>query len=356
MNWIIYLLCAAPFWGAILLYWLTNWLQKRRYVAVAHSDNFVFFKAKNGDLTRQGQSARNWLALFFLVSLELVLLGMLYQNLQSDPVMWTIVCVVSPFAVFSAWLIFYFFQLQLVPPIHFDAQSQEIRFEEGRVTHTIPFSDVQEIAVKYAGPQSEDEEKANRSTFTLSLPIISSGKTLEVARLTGRSVKKNTLRQEALVELLNSVIQVTENQPAPRQTPLQAPVGQMLSPMETLIAQNLRKIQKEGGEGNFVIFTANPAANYFIQVAGAKGDDRVYAEAASNQVIAADAQLSAEQTELLQVLGWKSPADEAVNYHRTWQVSTHDARLMAAQAIMRTFVEVYALDAAHALAVDLNLA
>ena len=129
----------------------------------------------------------------------------------------------------------------------------------------------------------------------------------------------------------------------------------MLTPVESQIAQNLRKIQKGGGEGNFVIFTVDLEANTFIQLVGKKDDARLYAETPSNQVIPDGHQLSEDQDDLLEVLGWQPPAGDELNYHRTWRATSHEDRLMIAQEIMQTFVEVYGIEADQPLDVNLNL-
>jgi len=343
MDWIISFLCASPLWGAVLLYWLTNWLQNRRYAAVLRSDHFVFIKMKNGDLIRKGQSSRNWLALFFLGSLQFIFIVILYQSLRSDPISWTVVIIVGLLAAFVAWLMVFFFRLERVSPIYFDSQRKEIRFKDGSVEHNILFADVGQIIVHHAGPRTEDVEKAIRSTYTISISVMNPKKSLDVARITGRSVRKNTQLQEALVELIDSVIQVAGEESIPRLAPLQETDVQMLTPVESQIALNLRKIQKDGGEGNFVIFTVDAEANTYIQLTGRKDDAKMIAETPGNQ------------NDLLEILGWQPPTDDEMNYQRTWWASSHEERLMVAQEIMRTFKEVYGVEGDRPLDVNLNL-
>lgn len=203
MDWIICLICSFPLWGLVFIYFLADWFQMRRYAAILRSDHFLFVKTKEGDLVRKGQSSRNWLALIFMGVLQLVFLVIVYQSLQTDPISWGWIVVVSIVAAFVSWLMSYFFRLVRVSPIYFDAQQKEIRFKDGNLEHCIPFADIKRIAVSHAGPGKEDTVKALRSTYTISLSVMDSKKSLEVARITGRSAKKNTQRQKALVELID---------------------------------------------------------------------------------------------------------------------------------------------------------
>ena len=139
------------------------------------------------------------------------------------------------------------------------------------IEHSIPFSDVDQIAVSHAGPKPDDVEKALRSTYTIVLSVRNSEKTLGLARITGRSMDRNTQQKDALVELIDSVIQVngtTSSQAQRSKKPVPTAI-----PAESLIVQNIYKIQKVGGAKNFVIFTADQEANYFIQLVGTKDDE-----------------------------------------------------------------------------------
>jgi hypothetical protein len=210
MDWIICVVCAFPFWGAILLYWLLNWLQKRRYPVVLRSDNFIFVKTKEGDLIRKGQSNRNGLALFFLGILEVGLIWVVYVALISNPIEWWVVIGAGFFALIIGWFWVYFLRLARVSPIYFDTQAYEIRFKDNGEDYQIPFSDVGEIEVTHAGPEEDEQEKAIRSTYRIALPVTSSGKSLEVARITGKSKEMNTLRKDELVKLIDAVIHFEE--------------------------------------------------------------------------------------------------------------------------------------------------
>ena len=208
MDWILCVLCTFPFWGAILLYWLINWLQKRRYPVVLRSDNYLFVKTNEGDLIRKGQSSRNGLALFFLGALETLFIWIIYIALLNEPIAWWVVIGSGFLALIIGWFWVYFMRLARVSPIYFDTQAKEIRFKDSGAEQRIPFADVRKIEVKHAGPEETETEKAVRSTYWIFLPVISSGKSLEVARVTGKSKEMNTLRKDELVKLIDSVIGV----------------------------------------------------------------------------------------------------------------------------------------------------
>ncbi len=129
----------------------------------------------------------------------------------------------------------------------------------------------------------------------------------------------------------------------------------MVIPVESQITQNLHKIQKEGGDENFVKFTVDSSANIFIQLAGKRGDENLYAEAASNQVISNDYQLSSEQMGRIKALGWKPPMGDEINYHREWQAKSHEDLVKIALMITQTFEEGYGISPNQSLEITLNL-
>ena len=355
MDWIVCLFCSFPLWGVVFIYFLADWLKMRRYAAFLRSDHFLFVKTKDGDLVRKGQSSRNWLALIFMGALQLVFLVIIYQSLQTDPISWSWIVIVSLVAAFVSWLMSYFIRLVRVSPIYFDAQQKEIRFKDGDVEHCIPFADIERIAVNHAGPGADDTVKAPRNTFTIAIALKHPKKSLELARITGRSLQNTTRSKEKLVELIDSVVRVAAEGTVPLQAQLPEAAIQASKPVESLIVQNLHKIQKVGGAKNSVIFSADQEANYFIQLAGAKGEITLYAEAASNHVIPEAYQLSRQQENLIEALGWQRPNDEAINYHRSWQANSHEERLVISQVIMQTFVDGYGFEAGQPLKIDVSL-
>ncbi len=207
MDWIICIACTVPFWGSLLLYYLTDILQMRRYESFIHVDNFIFVKTKQGELIRKGLTNRNWLALFFLGVLQLVFLWIIFQTLLADSIAWGVLLIVSLLVVFAGWLMAHFLRLLRVSPIYFDPDLKEIRFKDDtNLEHHIPFTEIDKIIVNHAGPRAEDTEKASRSTYTISLAQKHSEQSLMLARITGRSVKRNTQQKDILVAMIESVI------------------------------------------------------------------------------------------------------------------------------------------------------
>ena len=124
-----------------------------------------------------------------------------------------------------------------------------------------------------------------------------------------------------------------------------------------LIAHNLKRIQSEGGDSNFVIFIANQDANYYIQVAGQNGDSNLYIEAVNNDYISRQYKLEAAALSKLKELGWADlDPDGSGNYYQNWQVNSDEVRLQIAVNLMNTFMEVYGFDSNYEeLEVNLNL-
>jgi len=121
------------------------------------------------------------------------------------------------------------------------------------------------------------------------------------------------------------------------------------------IATPLRRIQEEGGDGNFVIFVADEEKNYYIQFVAARGAMRLYAEAASNDFVSQGFVLGADQIALLQSIGWEPPTYSSPNFHRVWEAADDNDRLLIANEVMRAFVEVYGLSPNQSLDVKLAL-
>ncbi len=121
------------------------------------------------------------------------------------------------------------------------------------------------------------------------------------------------------------------------------------------IAASLKRIQNEGGSGNFVIFTIPAKAYYYIQFAGEVGDARLYAEAVSNNYLTPKFALDKDQMTQLQSVGWHSPSTDKVNFYQEWQARTDEDRIAIAQEILDVFTEVYGLIPDRSLNVELVL-
>jgi hypothetical protein len=121
------------------------------------------------------------------------------------------------------------------------------------------------------------------------------------------------------------------------------------------IVTTLRQIQAEGGAQNFVIFKADDEKNYYIQFTSGRGDMKLYAEAVSNKYLSPQFALNAEQIQALKKLGWAPPVEGFVNFNRTWDADNDAQRLAIARLVMRTFGEIYGIDPARPLTIELGI-
>jgi hypothetical protein len=125
----------------------------------------------------------------------------------------------------------------------------------------------------------------------------------------------------------------------------------------TRIVTALRRIQEEGGAGNFVILVADRESNCYVQFATERGNPMLRAEAVSNAFLVGIT-LDAGAQAQLEALGWEPPETDnpaSPNYFRQWRaVSDHD-RQRIAREVMRTF-SVYGVDSSQPLNVTIELA
>jgi hypothetical protein len=124
----------------------------------------------------------------------------------------------------------------------------------------------------------------------------------------------------------------------------------------TRIATALRRVQEEGGEGNFVIFIADRERNCYVQFATERGNPVLRAEAVSNAFLAGIT-LDAGAQAQLQALGWKAPETDthsSPNYFRQWRAVNDNDRQRIAREVMRTF-SVYGVDSNQPLTVEIEI-
>lgn len=127
-----------------------------------------------------------------------------------------------------------------------------------------------------------------------------------------------------------------------------------MSNHEFKIIEMLRCIQEDGGEGNIVIFITDIDKNYYIQVMGNKGEDRLLAESVSNKFLDGKYKLKTGQIQKLEELGWKSPGPSP-NFYREWTATDDDSRLKIAQVMIEAFVEGYGWNPKEGLQTNLTL-
>lgn len=121
------------------------------------------------------------------------------------------------------------------------------------------------------------------------------------------------------------------------------------------ILWGLKCVQEEGGAGNFVTFSDRREGHYFVQFAAAKGETRIYAEAAENSVLPKPLLLTDLQLRQLEALGWTLPGPDGMNASRECQAATDSDRLVIAQDVRRVFEEIYRADFYQPLIVNLVL-
>jgi hypothetical protein len=122
-----------------------------------------------------------------------------------------------------------------------------------------------------------------------------------------------------------------------------------------LIKEMLRRIQREGGNSNFVTFVADAEKNYFIQFASEAGATRLYGEAVSNEFLEPQYALNTNQMAHLLSLGWAPPAGGYVNYNYEWHTTTNEDRRRIAKKVVQTFIEVYGVTPDETMDVNLVL-
>lgn len=131
---------------------------------------------------------------------------------------------------------------------------------------------------------------------------------------------------------------------------LTATVSVTLADSLPVIVASLKQVQSEGQPiENFVIFFADIEKNYYIQVAPESDaspyspnvdEYSLYAEAVGNAVLDSRFRLHTTQIEKLREFGWKE-SSLTPNFYQTWHAETDDERLLIAQTIIGTFVDVY---------------
>jgi hypothetical protein len=321
-----------------------------RYQTQIRSDNFLFVKTEEDHVIRLGQTSRNWLALIFLSLVEMGLFVVLISVIQKDPINWIGLGVSILLIAAIGWLMWILIRLLRISPMRFDSQVKAVRFNEDGLDQTIPFSEIRRIEMSYQ--PHPDVEMKNSGTYNI-VAYLTGVRSVPIAQCSGKKVTAEK-KANGIVALIEEVTGTGIK-----------PVADMTAKMKTvkdvdldsfnigMIAQHLGRIQQEGGQGNFVVFSADDKANYYIQFAGQKGGNALYAEAAGNPVIPKNYRLDQEkQTKLLE-LGWTPPTQDGVNYSKQWQAVSYDDRIQIANTVMRTFVDVYGIDLDHPI--DPNL-
>ncbi len=125
-------------------------------------------------------------------------------------------------------------------------------------------------------------------------------------------------------------------------------VDVVFSRAEAALAEVLRQLLEDGGDGNFAVAEMDHEQSYYAQFLPA-GDDALYVEIVSNDGLDPQFALDQEQLRRLVLMGWQRPEDntfwldaEGGNFSRTWNaVDSHAARLQVANEVLGAFSEVY---------------
>jgi hypothetical protein len=121
------------------------------------------------------------------------------------------------------------------------------------------------------------------------------------------------------------------------------------------IVTSLRRIQEEGGQGNFVVFIADAHKDYYIQFAAEAGETELYGEAVGNENLNPQHALDESQIMHLQSLGWDISPGDAGNHSQVWQVTTDKERQRIAETVVQTFIGVYGIHPDETMEVNLVL-
>ncbi len=139
-------------------------------------------------------------------------------------------------------------------------------------------------------------------------------------------------------------------------------VDVVFSRAEAALAEVLRQVLEEGGDGNFASAEMDPERSYYAQFFRV-GDDALYVELVSNDGLDPQFALDQEQIRRLLLMGWQRPEDntfpdeiEGGNFNRTWNaVDSHAARLQVANEVLRVFSEVYEVRSDQRIEIVLTL-
>lgn len=120
------------------------------------------------------------------------------------------------------------------------------------------------------------------------------------------------------------------------------------------ITAALRDLYTLGGGGNFAIFS-DPATDAYVQVAGSKGGEVLYLEAASPAFLTS-LTLDGAQLAQLGALGWEGlETAKQANFSQQAVVSDDAGRAQVAELLLQTMETVYGLSPTRGIDVELVL-
>jgi hypothetical protein len=122
----------------------------------------------------------------------------------------------------------------------------------------------------------------------------------------------------------------------------------------TALHDTIARLVREGGGNNFVVISPRGNDRVYVQLMSGLGSNEIYAEAVSNWYLPPGEELSNEQIDTLERLGWEEPETEG-NYSYTWRLSTEDVVWNVAEHALQTLREVFGVADALDLEVTLSL-
>lgn len=106
---------------------------------------------------------------------------------------------------------------------------------------------------------------------------------------------------------------------------------------ESRIADALRKLTTDGGDGNFVIVSCG---DLYVQFAGSRGSKELYCEAVSNEYLSKDRQLSPDRIDRLEKLGFDLD-DSSSQYSRKYRIADDSEVRELARTTLNILADVY---------------
>jgi hypothetical protein len=120
------------------------------------------------------------------------------------------------------------------------------------------------------------------------------------------------------------------------------------------IMTDLKRISAPRSKFDSVLLRPPERESVYIHLHCVRRDKQMVGMAASNRELAKSDRLSREQTRKMEELGWEPPDADVPSYYRLWPVEDeHHIKLIALETV-RTFSDVYQVEALDTLAVELS--
>src|SRR5579863_1479234 len=97
------------------------------------------------------------------------------------------------------------------------------------------------------------------------------------------------------------------------------------------------------------------AGDIYVQFAGSPGNPQVLCESISNEYLPKKLQMSKTDVQKLKKLGFALGGDKIQNFSRTYEITNEDQARELAEATLRILKEIYGLQPAAELQIELSL-